>query len=533
MWDNIGFLDSKRETSELATKQANHQFVKTDVPGRLDRLPWSKWHWLIVCGLGVTWVLDGLQVTLQGAIGAFLSSKEALGLSEDQIGISASCYLTGAVIGALGFGYATDRFGRKKLFYITLIVYLSAVLLTACAWNWYSYCAFLAMAGAGIGGEYAAINSAIDELIPARLRGTVDLIINSTYWLGAVIGSAATLVFLDPKIIPAWLGWRMTFAIGGVLGLGVLVIRHWVPESPRWLMTHGHNEKAEQIVKHVEDLVREEKGSLPPVTEPPLYLVQRHHTPWDEVFRTFLVTSRTRSILGLVLMSAQSFFYNAIFFTYGLVLNKFYGVKPDRIGEYIVPFALGNLLGPILLGRLFDTVGRKKMIAITYAASGILLAITAYLFENGMLTAQTQSLAWVLICFIASSAASSAYLTVSELFPLEIRAMAIALFYALGTLVGGVAAPAYFGHLIASGSRASLATGYFLGAGLMCVGSIFEWIFGVDAEQKSLEQISPPLVTRTDDDESKPDESSMPESETGPEVSPEISPDVSLDPPLQ
>jgi MFS family permease len=478
----------------MTARSQQHVFVETDVPGRLDRLPWSRWHWIIVCGLGVTWILDGLQVTLQGAIGAFLSSKDGLGLTAEQIGWSATCYLTGAVIGALGFGYATDRFGRKKLFYITLIVYLTAVFLTSCAWNFVSYSSFLAIAGAGIGGEYAAINSAIDELIPARLRGTVDLIINSTYWAGAMLGSAATLVLLNPSLVPAWLGWRLAFAIGGVLGLGVLVVRHWVPESPRWLMVHGHNEKAEEIITTVEKQIEAEGLALPPVTEPVIQVLVREHTPWSQVFRTFFVTSRARSLLGLTLMSAQSFFYNAIFFTYALVLSRFYGIPSTRVGEYIVPFALGNLLGPIFLGRLFDTIGRKKMIASTYALSGVLLALTAWLFEAGRLTAQTQSIAWIIIFFIASSAASSAYLTVSELFPLELRAMAIALFYAAGTLVGGVAAPAFFGHLIASGSKTQLAYGYYIGAFLMVLGSLAELALGVDAEQKSLESVSPPLV---------------------------------------
>lgn len=478
---------------ETSTK---HRLVQTDVPARLDRLPWSKWHWLVVCGLGVTWILDGLQVTLQGAIGAALQSKEALGLTEQQIGLSATCYLSGAVIGALVFGFATDRFGRKKLFYVTLIVYLCAVLLTAIAWNFESYAAFLALAGAGIGGEYAAINSAIDELIPARLRGTVDLMINSTYWAGAMLGSAATIYLLNPHIVPQWLGWRLTFAIGGILGLGVLIVRHWVPESPRWLMAHGHNDIAEKIIGDVEEQVRKDKGELPPVTEPPIIIAVKHHPSLSEILHTFFVTNRKRSLLGLILMSSQAFFYNAIFFTYSLVLSKFYNIEPNRIGEYLVPFALGNLFGPILLGRLFDVVGRKTMIAATYGLSGILLAITAYLFSQGMLTAETQSIAWVIIFFIASSAASAAYLTVSELFPLELRGLAIAIFYALGTLVGGVAAPAFFGQLIASGSKQSLAFGYYIGAGLMVVGSIAELILGVAAEQKSLESISPPLVAQ-------------------------------------
>jgi MFS family permease len=471
--------------------------VQTDVPARLDRLPWSRWHWLVVIGLGVTWILDGLQVTLQGALGPILRSKSALSLTETEIGLGATFYLIGAVVGALVFGYLTDRLGRKKLFYITLIVYLTAAALTASSWNFPSYACFLCLAGAGIGGEYAAINSAIDELIPARLRGTVDLIINSTYWAGAMLGAGATVILLDPKIVPDWLGWRLSFAIPAVLGLGVLYIRHWIPESPRWLMTHGRNEEAEEVISGVEKMIEDESGTpLPAVTEPPLTIMVRPATPWKEIWHTLIIKHKTRSLLGLALMGAQAFFYNAIFFTYALVLAKFYQVPANQVSWYILPFAMGNLLGPVLLGRLFDVVGRKTMISATFALSGILLAISAFLFQHDMLTAQTQSIAWVIIFFVASSAASSSYLTVSELFPLEMRALAIALFYALGTLIGGVAAPAFFGHLVETGSRDNLSYGYYLGATLMILASVAEIFFGVAAEQKSLESISPPLVSQ-------------------------------------
>ena len=471
-----------------------HPVIETDVPARLDRLPWSRWHWLVVIGLGVTWILDGLQVTLQGAIGPALKSKAALGLSEAQIGESATCYLLGAVIGALLFGYLTDLLGRKKLFYMTLIVYLTAAALTACAWNFTSYAAFLALAGAGIGGEYAAINSAIDELIPARLRGTVDLIINSTYWAGAILGSVATVILLNPDLIPEWLGWRISFAMGTVLGLIVLCIRHWVPESPRWLMVHGRNEEAERIITGVEKYIESTGKALPAMTEPPIKIHVRRSTPWKEIFKTFLIVYPKRSLLSLILMGAQAFFYNAIFFTYALVLAHFYGVPATQVSWYLLPFACGNLFGPILLGHLFDLVGRKVMISATYCCSGVLLAVTACLFQHNLLTAQTQSIAWVVIFFIASSAASSAYLTVSELFPLETRALAIAFFYAAGTLIGGVAAPALFSNLIQSDSRDALANGYYVGAAAMIVASIAEMILGVAAEKKSLESISPPLV---------------------------------------
>lgn len=471
-------------------------WIETNVPQRMDRLPWSKWHWLVVVGLGVTWILDGLQVTLAGAIGAILQNPKALGLTEVEVGWSASCYLAGAVFGALVFGYATDRFGRKKLFYITLSVYLVAAALTAFSWNFASYAAFMWVAGSGIGGEYAAINSAIDELIPARVRGQVDLIINSTYWLGAMLGAGATVILLNEKYFPLWLGWRISYAIGAILGLGVLLIRHWVPESPRWLMVHGRNDEAEAIVASIEKQVTDGGGALPEIEEKPLRIAVHSGTPWKQIFRTLLVDQRKRTFLGLVLMSSQAFFYNAIFFTYALVLNRFYKVPPETVSWYILPFALGNLLGPILLGHFFDIVGRKPMIILTYGLSGILLALTAVLFQFEMLTPITQSLAWVAIFFIASSAASAAYLTVSELFPLEMRAMAIAIFYALGTLVGGVFAPSIFANLIASGSRFNLSLGYYAGAALMVFAAVTEHFFGVAAERQSLETISPPLSSQ-------------------------------------
>ncbi len=473
------------------------RWIETEIPARMDRLPWSRWHWLIVVALGVTWILDGLQVTLGGAIGPTLKDSATLALTEAQIGQGASCYLAGAVIGALVFGYGTDRFGRKKLFYVTLIVYLSAVLLTAFSWNFASYAVFLAITGAGIGGEYAAINSAIDELIPARVRGRVDLIINSTYWLGAALGAGATVFLLDPKIIPLWLGWRLAFALGAALGLVVLFFRHWVPESPRWLMIHGKSEEAEKIVADIENTVSDgHPETLPAYEHVSLRIKERTHTPLREIWQAIVHEHRKRSVLGLALMSSQAFFYNAIFFTYGLVLQSFYNIPAQNIGFYILPFALGNLLGPVLTGHFFDTIGRKKMIIATYGLSGVLLAITAMLFRAGMLTADTQSLAWTIIFFIASSAASSAYLTVSEIFPLEIRGMAIAIFYAVGTLVGGVFAPSIFTSLIGTHSRDALTGGYLAGALLMILAATAEAFLGVDAEGKSLESITAPLSTR-------------------------------------
>ena len=476
---------------------AEGKWIETDVPARMDRLPWSRWHWLIVTALGVTWILDGLEVTLAGVLGAKLKNPDVLGLTDAQVGLSASSYLIGAVLGALVFGYGTDRLGRKKLFYITLGLYLVATAATAFSWNFASYAAFRFLTGAGIGGEYAAINSAIDELIPARRRGQVDLIINSTYWIGAALGAAGAVFLLDPRYLPAWLGWRFAFGLGAVLGLVVLFFRGWVPESPRWLMIHDRQDEAEKIVADVEKIITENHPDrLPPVEGKKTRLREREHTPWSEIWHAVAYEHRKSSLLGLSLMVAQAFFYNAIFFTFAQVLEKYYHVPAHEGSFYLFVFALGNAFGPILLGHLFDTVGRKPMIAGTYALSGILLAITGWMFNAGMLTATTQTAAWTVIFFIASSAASSAYLTVSEIFPLEIRALAIALFYAVGTLVGGVGAPSLFGWLMEKQSRAWLFGGYGLGAALMMAAAGVELWIGVQAEGKSLEDIAAPLASR-------------------------------------
>jgi MFS family permease len=479
---------------------ANDEMIESYVPARLDRLPWSSWHWLIVVSLGATWILDGLEVTLAGAVGGILTRRETLGLTDTQVGASATCYLAGAVLGALLFGYGTDRFGRKRLFFITVAVYLIGTALSAFSWNFWSYALFRAITGAGIGGEYAAINSAIDELIPARVRGRVDLIINGSYWVGAAMGAAATLVLLDPRYIPIWLGWRCAFVIGATLGLVVILFRRWIPESPRWLMIHGRNDEAEEIVADVERKIQSMNGSA--VTDrrySDLFLTRirtRTHTPWREIWDAIVHEHRRRSVLGFVLMSTQAFFYNAIFFTYALVLMRFYGVPEQNVGGYLLPFALGNVLGPLFLGHLFDTIGRKQMITLTYGLAGVLLAVTGWLFHAGLLTAQTQTLAWTIIFFIASAAASSAYLTVSEIFPLEIRAMAIAIFYALGTLVGGVAAPLVFGWVIGTGSVTALFIGYLLAAVLMIFGAVIEAWIGVRAEGRSLEHVAAPLSSK-------------------------------------
>ena len=479
---------------------ADGEWIESYVPARLDRMPWSRWHWLIVIALGATWILDGLEVTLAGSLGGILTRRETLGLSDAQVGASATFYLAGAVLGALIFGYGTDRLGRKRLFFITVAVYLTATGLTAFSWSFASYAFFRALTGAGIGGEYAAINSAIDELIPARVRGRVDLMINGSYWVGAALGSAATIVLLDPRRLPVWLGWRCAFGIGATLGLVVIFFRRWIPESPRWLMIHGRNAEAEEIVAEVERRIMASHGAA--VSDrgyngvPPTRIRTRTHTPWREIWNAIVHEHRRRSLLGFVLMLTQAFFYNAIFFTYALVLMRFYGVPEENVGRYLLPFALGNVLGPLLLGHLFDTIGRKQMITITYGLAGILLALTAWLFHAGLLTAQTQTLAWTVIFFIASAAASSAYLTVSEIFPLEIRALAIAIFYAIGTLAGGVGAPALFGWIIGTGSSTGLFAGYLVAATLMLLGALIEAWIGVPAERRSLEHIAPPLSSR-------------------------------------
>lgn len=478
---------------------ASGETIESYVPARLDRMPWSSWHWLIVVSLGATWILDGLEVTLAGALGGVLTRPETLGLTATQVGASATCYLAGAVFGAVLFGYGTDRFGRKKLFFVTVAVYLIGTALSAFSWNFWSYTLFRAVTGAGIGGEYAAINSAIDELIPARVRGRVDLTINGSYWVGAALGAAGTLFLLDPERVPIWLGWRCAFAIGALLGLIVIIFRRWIPESPRWLIIHGCNHEAEEIVAKVEQTI----GIAGPTAVADLYpdlsptrIRTRTHTPWHEIWNAVVHEHRRRSLLCFVLMLTQAFFYNAIFFTYALVLVRFYGVPESNVSGYLLPFALGNVLGPLVLGPLFDTIGRKQMITLTYVLAGILLAVAGWLFHAGVLTAETQTVAWTIVFFIASAAASSAYLTVSEIFPLEIRALAIALFYAIGTLAGGVGAPMLFGWIIGTGSSMALFIGYLVGAGLMIFGGITEAWLGVPAERRSLEHVAAPLSSK-------------------------------------
>jgi len=463
----------------------------SDLPPRLDRLPWSAWHWRVVVALGITWMLDGLEVTLVGAIGGVLREKETLGLSESQIGGAASAYLAGAVVGALVFGRLTDRLGRKKLFLVTLGVYLGATLASALAWDFVSFAAFRALTGAGIGGEYSAVNSAIDELLPARVRGRADLAINATYWLGTALGAVMSIVLLDPRVIPHALGWRACFGLGAIIGVFVLLLRNHLPESPRWLLLHGRVDEARASVESIEHAVSAtHRRETWPSPGPAAHLQAKGNVSFSWIARVLVKRHPRRTLLGLSLMVAQAFAYNGVFFTYALVLARYYGVPGHRVGYYLLPFAAGNLLGPIALGPLFDSWGRRTMITLTYAASGLLMALTGYALAQGWLSAATQTAMWCAVFFVASAAASSAYLTVSELFPVELRGMAIALFFAVGTAVGGLAAPALFGVLLQTGSRSEVFVGYAIGGGLMVLAAIAAAGLAVDAERKSLEQIA-------------------------------------------
>ena len=467
--------------------------LQTDIPARLDRLPWSRFHILVVAALGITWILDGLEVTIMGSLGPALQDPRTLGLTAQDVGTLASFYVIGAVAGALGFGWLTDRLGRKRIFYFTLGTYIAGVLLSACSWDFWSFAAFRVITGLGIGGEYAAINSAIDELMPARLRGRIDVMVNGSYWLGAAVGAAASIPLLSGAVVPLDWGWRLGFAVGGILGAGVLFLRHQLPESPRWLVTHGKPELARQTMAEIETRVSRSGGPLARA-EGSLTIHPRKSFGFGLIFSAMLGRRyRGRSMLALTLMVGQAFLFNAVFFTYGLVLQHYEHVPDASIGLYILPLCAGNFVGPMVLGHFFDTIGRKKMIAGTYAVSGALLMAVAVLFGLGLLTAATQTLCWVVVFFFASAAASSAYLTSSEIFPLETRALAIAVFFALGTLIGGAAAPFLFGWLIAAGSAWALSAGYGVAGLLMLAGAGMELWLGIDAEGKSLEDIAEPL----------------------------------------
>ncbi len=469
--------------------------IDTDISARLDRLPFGRFHTLVIVALGITWVLDGLEVTLAGALVGALR-KEPMSFTEFDVGLAASSYLIGAVVGAVGFGWLTDRIGRKKLFFITLALYLMATAATGLSWDIYSFCLFRFLTGAGIGGEYTAINSTIQELIPARVRGWTDLVINGSFWIGAALGSFLSIALLRPEWIdPAW-GWRIAFFVGGGIGLVILLLRTWIPESPRWLVTHGYAAEADRVVSGIEKRFTDEGIALPPPDESRhLRLKVRSHTPLSEVAQAMFVTSRRQTMVGLALMIAQAFFYNALFFTYALVLERFYDVPGGDVGWYLLPFALGSFLGPLVLGRLFDTVGRRPMIGATYGISAVLLAVVGLVFRADLLGPVGQTAAWMGVFFFASAAASSAYLTVAETFPLEIRALAIAAFYAIGTGIGGVSGPLLFGTLVETGSRDLVLVGYLIGAALMAVAAVVGVVWGTAAEGKSLEDVSKPLAS--------------------------------------
>ena len=468
------------------------RIVESDVPARLDALPWSRFHTLVVVALGITWILDGLEVTLAGAVSGALKTSPALQLTDAQVGFSASAYLAGAVAGALLFGWLADIFGRKRLFFVTLGVYIVGTAMSALSGDLAIFALSRFVTGAGIGGEYAAINSAIQELIPARYRGRTDLAINGSFWIGAAFGAVGSSVLLQPGFLPPDIGWRVAFGLGAVLGLGILFLRRFLPESPRWLLLHGREAEADHIATGVErhvhgaDHVKQDHAPLR------LRLRGRATNFIDLGVSLFRLYPR-RSVLGLVLMTAQAFCYNAIFFTYALVLGRFYDIPPEEVGFYLLPFAIANFLGPLLLGRHFDTWGRRPMIATTYLLSGVLLGLTAILFVAGLLDAAMQTLAWTVVFFFASAAASSAYLTVSECFPVEVRALSIAFFYALGTGIGGIGAPLLFGVLIGTGEPAAIAWGYALGAALMIVAGLAAPWLAVDAERKPLEAVARPL----------------------------------------
>ncbi len=465
---------------------------ETNIPARLDRLPWSNFHWLVVCALGITWILDGLEVTLVGSLSGALK-ESTMQLSESEIGYAASCYLIGAVGGALFFGWLTDRVGRKTMFTVTVLVYLLATVASGLAWNFWSFALFRAITGAGIGGEYSAVNATIQELIPARRRGYVDLVINGSFWIGAALGAGGALVVLDPAIMPPAYGWRAAFVIGGAIGFVTLLMRRWIPESPRWLMTHGQPEAAERAMAQIERAVAATAGPLPAVPDRTLRLRRDTKSWFLQGLKALFTQYRRRTVVGIALMTAQAFCYNAIFFTYALILTRFYHVPSGRVGLFILPFAAGNFAGPLILGPLFDSIGRKAMVTATYVLSGLLLAVTGWLFALGVLDAVQQTAAWTVIFFFASAAASSAYLTVGEVFPLEVRATAIAIFYAFGTALGGVCGPAVFGHLIESGSREALLYGYLLGAVLMVGGGLVQALLGIDCQRCGLEDVAAPL----------------------------------------
>ena len=489
--------------------------VETQIPARLDRLPWSRFHWLVVLGLGTVWILDGLEVTIVGFIASRLIEPDSgIALTEANIGLAAALYVAGACLGALFFGQLTDRFGRKKLFLITLGLYLVATVATAFSFAPWFFLLARFFTGAGIGGEYAAINSAIDELIPARARGRIDLIINGSFWLGSAGGALLSLVFLNEAIFAADVGWRVAFGLGAVLGVGILFIRRNVPESPRWLFIHGREEEAERIVDEIEAEIEEETGEK--LSEEPgdaITVEQRKTVPFRVIARTAFKTYPKRGVLGLSLFVGQAFIYNAVVFTLGLTLTTYLGVESGKVGIFYAVFAIGNFLGPLLLGRLFDTVGRRPMIAGTYLASAVLLVGVALLFNSESFSDWGFVAALAATFFFASAGASSAYLTVSEIFPMEVRALAIAFFYAIGTAIGGITGPLIFERLASTGDPSQVMIGFLIGAIVMAIGGIAEIFLGVRAEQQGLEDIAAPLTAVGEDEEAQPDQGAPSEQE--------------------
>ena len=449
---------------------------------------------MVVIGLGTVWILDGLAVTIVGAIGGRLT-EEGSGLELDpaQVGSAGSAYILGACLGALYFGRLADKIGRKKLFMLTLVIFMTGSVLTAFSPNfiWFMVCRFIT--GAGVGGEYSAIHSAVDELIPARVRGAVDLIIGGSFWIGTILGSLASLLLLDTDLFALDVGWRIAFGLTAVMGLGILLVRRNVPESPRWLFLHGHDAEAERVTRGIERQIVDSTGQELIEPRRKMRVKQRGPMGVGEIAGVVFKMYPKRTFVGLALFTGQAFLYNAIFFTYALVLTEVYDVNPSTVGLYLLPFAVGNFAGPLLLGRFFDSIGRKPMIAGTYILSGVLLIITGILFSDGTLTATTQTIAWCVIFFFASAGASAAYLTVSEIFPMETRAMAIAFFYATGTIVGGFGGPLLFGALISSGEPGQIFIGYLIGAAVMIFGGIVQATMGVEAARRDLEDIAPPL----------------------------------------
>jgi MFS family permease len=480
--------------SATVTESPSSGTIRSVIPARIDRLPWSPFHTRMVIALGVAWVLDGLEITIASAIAAVLTKPETLSMSSTAVGAIASVYLAGEVAGALLFGRLSDKLGRRNLFMLTLGVYLLGNALTAftlgagAGWVFFLYVTRF-VAGMGIGGEYAAINSAIDELIPAKYRGRVDIAVNGTYWGGAILGTLGELFLLH--VLDPHLGWRLGFLIGPVLGVAVLLVRRNLPESPRWLVMHGRADEADREITAIE---KEVGGRLEPVPEDRAIEIRpAPDTGYLALVRVLFKHYPARSVLGASLMISQSFLYNAIFFTYTLVLTKFYDVDAASAPWFLIAFAVGNLVGPLTIGHLFDTIGRKQMIAGTYILSGALLAITAALFQAGTLTALTQTIAWCVIFFFASAGASAAYLTVSEVFPLEVRAQAIAVFFAIAQCFGALG-PVIYGHLIGDGGEpGKLTIGYLMAAAVMVAGGLVAWFLGVSAEQKSLEDVAAPL----------------------------------------